>query len=217
MQSLCRSVIFLLCFSQHSWGALVTFQLKDNQGDPLPHAIISLFPLTEGAIQLAANSTPQSATLSQSNKQFTPHVVAVKKGATVTFPNQDSIKHQVYSLSEAQPFDLTIEAGETETGPTMSAAGAIHIGCNIHDWMQAYVYVTDTPWFAVSDSNGAVTIEVPDNEQFRWQLWHARLSQLEPVHQGELLTPSAPVSVQLQTALLPGYDEASDLDDFDDY
>ena len=212
-----RSLLLLVLSASNCWAANVSFSIVDKDNKPLADAIVSLIPTSKGAINMAATMTAPSAQMSQSEKQFSPHIVAVQQGQKVQFPNEDSIKHQVYSLSELQQFDLTVEAGATEYGPEMTTTGAINIGCNIHDWMQAYVYVVNTPWFAQSDSNGSVSITVPDNETFRWQLWYPRISDSEPSLSGEVETPEQLIAISLQSALLPAYDEASDFDDFDDY
>ncbi|BDX06805.1 methylamine utilization protein [Planctobacterium marinum] len=212
-----RSLILLLFSISHCWAANISFSVVDKDNNPLADAIISLTPTSEGAIKAAATAAAPVAQMTQSNKQFNPHVVAVQQGHKVHFPNEDSIKHQVYSLSELQQFDLTVEAGATEHGPQMTSTGAINIGCNIHDWMQAYVYVVDTPWFGQTDADGLVSIELPDNETFSWQLWHPRVSS-EEAHSGGLIqAPYGQVDIILKSALLPAYDEASDFDDFDDY
>src|SRR3954468_21718268 len=44
--------------------------------------------------------------ITQKDKSFAPHLLAVPVGSTVTFPNDDPIFHNVFSLSRPGPFDL---------------------------------------------------------------------------------------------------------------
>lgn len=212
-----RCFFVLMAISTPSWSATVTFTVQDKNGKPLTDAVVSLIPDSHGAKQAATQATAPSVNMTQSDKQFSPHIVAVQRGKAVQFPNKDSIKHQVYSLSDLQQFDLTIEAGETGIGPEMHATGAINLGCNIHDWMQAYVYVVDTPWFNKSDQHGKVSLEIPDNESFTWHVWHPRIMDDETGLSGVLKAPYSAITIKMQSELLPAWDEAADFDDFDDY
>lgn len=191
--------------------------LVDQEGSPFKGAIVSLLPTSPGAEKLSASMPLRKSVMVQRDKQFDPHIVAVQKGGMVDFPNEDGIKHQVYSLSEKLQFDLLVGQGETKTGPAMNASGVVSLGCNIHDWMQAYVYVTDTPWFATTDDTGSVTLNLPDNEHFRWEIWHPRFSESEQGLSGDIVIPGDKMLVTLKQTLLPDYNETEDFDDFDDY
>lgn len=217
MSLLLRALALLLLSTSYCWGASISFLILDKDNQPIPDAIVSLFPTSASGKKLATTMTAPPANMKQTNKQFRPHVVVVQKGQKVNFPNQDSIKHQVYSLSDLQQFDLTVEAGESQQGPEMQTEGAINIGCNIHDWMQAYVYVVNSPWFAQSGNDGKATLAIPDNETFEWRIWHPRMSNSEQNSSGSIGTNKTSMTIKLQSELLPAYDEVSDFDDFDDY
>src|SRR5438045_3845797 len=61
--------------------------------------------------------------LTQKNKSFLPHILAVPVGSTVSFPNDDSIFHNVFSLSRPNPFDLGLyRDGESKDRIFTSAA-----------------------------------------------------------------------------------------------
>ena len=51
---------------------------------------------------------PASATIAQSYQLFKPFVTVVMKGAAVAFPNQDNVKHHVYSFSDTKRIDLPL-------------------------------------------------------------------------------------------------------------
>jgi plastocyanin len=50
--------------------------------------------------------TPVQAEITTSEKELSPHVLVVPVGSTVSFPNHDPFNHNVFSLSEDNPFDL---------------------------------------------------------------------------------------------------------------
>jgi plastocyanin len=96
--------------------------------------------------------------LIQKNKSFEPHVLVVPVGAVVEFPNQDPFFHNVFSLFEGKRFDLGLyEAGATRL-VRFDRAGICYIFCNIHPEMSAVVVVLSTPYYAVSDHAGQITI-----------------------------------------------------------
>jgi hypothetical protein len=90
-----------------------------------------------------------------------PLVSVVQVGATINFPNNDKVRHHIYSFSPAHKFDQKLYSGQAATPQVFDKAGTVVLGCNIHDKMIAYVKVVDTPYFAKTDGAGAARIELP--------------------------------------------------------
>lgn len=110
----------------------------------------------------------------QKNKAFIPHLLVVRVGATVDFPNRDPFFHNVFSLFDGKRFDL----GLYEVGATNSVrfdrAGVSFLFCNIHPEMSAVVVSVDTPYYAVSDKSGNVSLPgVPDGK-YELHVWYER-------------------------------------------
>ena len=57
--------------------------------------------------------------------------------------------------------------------------GVVSVGCNIHDWMLAYIVVLDTPWFAKTADDGAALIAGAPPGRYRAEVWHPRLAKPE--------------------------------------
>ena len=70
------------------------------------------------------------------------------------FPNNDTVSHQVYSFSAAKRFQLPLYKGEVHPPVTFDRPGLVVLGCNIHDVMVGYIYVTDAPYFGKTDREG---------------------------------------------------------------
>lgn len=81
--------------------------------------------------------------VSQQNKQFTIKELTIKKGDTVSFPNQDPFFHNVFSLSDIKTFDLgSYPKGETKK-VVFDKAGTIDVECAIHPNMQMTIIVKE--------------------------------------------------------------------------
>jgi len=131
-----------------------------------------LNPLTDQAVSRPnAQSESMHPMLIQKNKVFNPHVLAVQVGSLVEFPNRDPFFHNVFSLFNGKRFDLGLyEAGSTR-GVHFDCAGICYIFCNIHPQMSAVVVVVDTPYFAVSDARGEITIPHVPTGRYQLNLW----------------------------------------------
>lgn len=161
-------------------AAALQAELVDAAGQPLADAVISL----RGPLD--APQAPSPARMDQRNKQFLPHVLAVRTGTSVAFPNSDDIRHQVYSFSPAKRFELRLYQGTPSEPVLFDKPGLVVLGCNIHDWMLGYIYVTDDPWFAVSDERGRAAIAELPAGRYAVTLWHPGNPQLLPQAAGEL-------------------------------
>ena len=147
------SLIFLTGYwalSAAALAATLTARVVDQQGAPLSNAVLTLQgPPGKSPVVLKAD-------MDQRGQEFVPRVLAVHRDTQVKFPNSDNIRHQVYSFSPAKRFELRLYSGTPSDPQLFDKPGVVVLGCNIHDWMVGYIYVTDEPWFAVSDANGVV-------------------------------------------------------------
>lgn len=172
-------------------------QVRDQQGQPVLGAVLTLQgPAGKGS------ATPR-ADMDQRDKEFAPHVLAVHTGTRVTFPNSDNIRHQVYSFSPTKRFELRLYEG-TPTDPLLfDKAGIVVLGCNIHDWMLGYIYVTDDPWFAVSDASGQIKFADLPAGRYSVTLWHPQSADMATLSGGELVVADAPQEKSYSLTLEP--------------
>jgi plastocyanin len=116
--------------------------------------------------------------LDQRNLDFWPHVLAVRVGTTVDFPNDDRVFHNVFSFRDGKVFDLGMYPVGALRHVTFDRAGLSRIFCNIHPGMAAYVLAVDSPFFAVSDQSGAFTIAEIPSGTYQYHAWRAGAAQL---------------------------------------
>jgi plastocyanin len=121
--------------------------------------------LSNAVVWLEARGAPPTPAnrrivLDQRNLTFYPHVLAIRAGTTVDFPNSDRVFHNVFSFRDGKRFDLGTYPVGTMRPVTFDRPGVSRLFCNIHPNMAAYVVVLDTPYFSVTDKSGR--FDIPD-------------------------------------------------------
>ena len=149
-------------------GATIFARVHDAAGAPLRDAAVYLVPATRPA----RASPPARAVIEQRDREFIPFVTVVRTGTSVTFPNRDQLMHHVYSFSPAKSFQIKLYEGDPPNPVLFDRPGVVAVGCNIHDWMQAYVLVVDTPHFAITDDSGRARIDGLPSGTYVAHAWH---------------------------------------------
>lgn len=175
--------------------ALVQIALKTAKGEPVADAVVSLLPAT-GAVPPPAGEVE----VMQKDEQFSPYVTVVQAGGRVVFPNRDTVQHHVYSLSKARKFELPLYAPGSSEAITFDQPGLVTLGCNIHDWMIAYIVVVPTPWFVKTGADGRAGLRAPAGA-YRLEIWHPRLTA--PLALDVMLAADKPLALEQTLTLKP--------------
>ncbi|HTR54410.1 MAG TPA: hypothetical protein VMJ10_27145 [Kofleriaceae bacterium] len=149
--------------------------LKIDGKPPKGLGVVMLWPARGGA----AKRTPKQRVMEQRGRSFLPHVLAVPVGSTVSFPNYDSIYHNVFSVSKAKAFDLGIYKNGEAREIKIDKPGVIRLGCNIHANMSAYIISVDAPHYVVVGDDGAYAFKALAPGKYRVQAWQE--NSAEPV------------------------------------
>ena len=160
----------LLCCGPVRAG-VVTVSVTDSAGKPLPQAVVLIEPMS-GRLPAPPMATVQVA---QTKRQFVPRVSVVTVGTPVAFPNQDTVRHHVYSFSPTKNFELKLYSGVPAQPVLFDKVGIAVLGCNIHDQMAAWIVVIDTPYHAVSDADGMARIPAVAAGSYQLRVWHPGL------------------------------------------
>lgn len=117
------------------------------------------------------------AVMNQKNLMFVPHVLPVLVGTTVDFLNSDNVLHNVFSPDQcAEKFNLgSWPKGKTKSYTFKSPGCVSTLLCNVHPEMEGYVVVVETPYFAVSGTDGSYSIKDVPPGKYTLKIWHEKL------------------------------------------
>lgn len=201
MRTAILASLALLALAPAARAADLSVSVVDAAGRPVPNAVVTVN--VAGAATAPIRFT-WPYTVSQKNIRFDPFVLIVPVGSDVTFPNQDKVRHHVYSFSATKKFELKLYGKEEARSVRFDKAGVAPLGCNIHDQMIAYVYVVDTPYAARTGADGTATVRGLPAGDARLTVWHplmktARNQLVKPMAVGASNSRSS-VKVDLRPA-----------------
>jgi plastocyanin len=133
-----------------------------------------------GAHRASARSSAQPPAVASREKRFDPHVLVVTRGSTVAFPNVDPIYHNAFSRTPGSEFDLGLYRRGAARAYGFRSPGLVHVYCNIHAEMAAYVLVMDTTdAFAIADAAGAFRLPDLPGGRHVVRAWNERAGEKE--------------------------------------
>lgn len=167
--------VLFLCVCRVGEGGEITGRVIGEDGAGIAQAMIFVL---EPPAEMTPSHSAGSAEMDQIHREFVPRLLPVTVGTEVRFPNHDQIHHHVYSFSRTKNFELPLYKGEAAPPVLFDKPGVVKVGCNIHDWMSAIIFVAPTPYFALSDESGAFTLANLPPGVYSLAAWH-ELSQVK--------------------------------------
>ncbi len=160
--------LIVLC-AGNAFAMNISATVQDDAGNPVKDAVLYATILDK---ETPLPQKPLEAVMDQQDREFVPYVLPIQTGTTVYFPNHDDLRHQVYSISPAKKFQLPLYKRMPPAPVLFDRPGAVVLGCNIHDWMIAYIYVMETPFFAKTGGEGKAEIRNLPPRTYEVRVWH---------------------------------------------
>ncbi len=173
MRSLILCALSLCLVPITAQAGTVAVHVVDAAGKPVSDAVITIYP-TAGVPKRPIRF-PWTNEVMQKNIAFNPRTLIVPVGATVAFPNQDKVRHHVYSFSKPARFELKLFGKDQTRSYTFTTPGAVALGCNIHDQMSGFIKVVDTPFAGKTNGSGDALIPAVTGGAARVIIWHPAL------------------------------------------
>lgn len=126
---------------------------------------------------VTAQPSKQPLVMNNRACRYEPHVLVVPVGSTVEFKNSDPTSHNVHTLPRRnRGINRTVSSGSS-VKEVQKRAEAYAVVCDIHPWMKGWIFVTDTPFVALTDAQGAFQISGLPPGKYQAKLWHETLGR----------------------------------------
>ena len=162
-------LICLIVLPLTSFSAEISITVKSTSGSLVTDAVATFTAKKNKRIK------SKTYIIDQINKTYVPHVKIIPVGSKISFPNKDNIRHHVYSFSDAKKFELPLYEGTPTKPVTFKKKGIVTLGCNIHDWMRGYIFISDTPYYGLSNTSGKIVIKNIPKGKYSLNIWHPRI------------------------------------------
>ncbi len=135
---------------------------------------------------LQPRKSPAVTHVDQRDYRFIPETVAIREGDSIRFTNSDPALHNVRADSGIESFNISLAPDGELLQPFRRAGNArkpVVIGCAFHSQMQAWVYVFDHPFFAVTVEDGKFQFDAVPPGDYDLEIIHpsGKLQQVRPV------------------------------------
>ncbi|MHB8844038.1 MAG: cupredoxin domain-containing protein [Nitrospirota bacterium] len=166
----------ILLFSCSGCTMTVHAFVQDENGNPVQNAVV-FATAPQGGVPVpppaaGGAGVAKRETIDLIDQKIVPLVTPVHIGTAVSFSNKDAIQHQIYSISPAKQFRLTIDRGTSSAEMAFDKPGVVVMGSAINDRMIGYIYVLKTPWFATTGADGKADLRDLPKGAYDVFVWH---------------------------------------------
>jgi len=122
--------------------------------------------------------------IAQKDLAFLPSLLPVRAGTRVEFPNLDDTYHNIFSYSPAKRFDLGRYRPDERPIPSevFDTPGLVTLRCDIHEHMRGLILVLNSPYFAVTDSEGRFRLSGLPSGHYALKAWiNSKTTREQPV------------------------------------
>ncbi len=146
--------------------------ITDQRGKPVGDAVVTVSPKQAKGV---APTARRIKTINQVALTFVPYIQVFRPGDKVVFHNSDKTRHHVYSFSPVKSFEFILNPGESSSLLELDKTGVVAVGCNIHDPMISYLYVSDAQWTVRASADGTAVVKDLPAGAYTVSVWQPRL------------------------------------------
>ncbi len=153
---------------------------NNNKLLPSKGVILTLTP-SDGRVLSLDQRAPMTHTIDMQDKTYLPGYISIRKNDRVSFVNKDKIKHNVFSSTGKNAFDLGTYSAGKKREVTLNSAGIVKVYCNIHADMATFISVSDNSISVVADHQGHFSIKDLEPGEYNLNVWHVRGEKTEKI------------------------------------
>lgn len=145
----------------------------ENERIQITGSIVTLVPRAPFAMS-KSSSAPKLHRIDMQNKTYLPRFLSIQKHDQVAFVNKDEIKHNVFSSSGKNAFDLGTYGAGKQRVVALGESGIVKVYCNIHSEMATFIAVNEYNFSVVTDADGGFEFNDISPGSYEIQVWHVR-------------------------------------------
>lgn len=143
-------------------------------GGNLVNAVVTIADIKKGK-----KMEPQKVTLDQKGCEYHPHVLAFPAGSTVEILNPDGVLHNVHSYSKVNSaFNKAQPKFKKKLTVKIEKPEAVEVKCDVHGWMQGWLFAAPSPYVAVTDNSGSFKLTDVPPGTYTLEVWHETLGKI---------------------------------------
>ncbi len=194
-------------------AAQLSVDLTDDHGKAISDAVVTL-ALDSAHSTVAVRLPSATHVIDQKDETFIPYVQIFRPGDWVVFRNSDATRHHVYSFSNVKRFDFMLKPGQSSPAILLDKPGIAAVGCNIHDQMATYLFISAVASIALSDEKGHAVFNDIASGNYTVHVWHPQLppGQVEPTQKVIIAAGPQVSRLAFTFPLLPDPRETMDRD-----
>ena len=152
-------------------------------------------------IQKGKSNPTGTITLTNSHCMFEPRVQGASVGQQIKISSDDPILHNTHPQANdtsATIYNIALPyKGFSVTKPLPATAELIRVKCDAHEWMRAWIWEFDDPYYATTDADGHFGIPDVPPGTYTIVAWHEVMGQKEA---SVTVAPGKPVTVDFSFA-----------------
>jgi len=135
--------------------------------------------IKDGLGDMAFPAPSEPVVLDQKGCRYHPHVMGVQVGQPLQIVNSDPVGHNIHPVpKENRGFNLSQPKQDMKSEKTFTQPEVmIPVGCDVHNWMNAWIGVLDHPYFAVTGADGSFALENVPPGSYTLAAWHEKLGE----------------------------------------
>jgi len=148
--------------------------IQVGDGGVLAGAVVWIDDIKKGK----AWSDGKAGSVDQKGCDYSPQIQVLSKGASLDVINSDNILHNIHAYAGDETlFNIAQPMQGMKTSKTLEKSGPIHLKCDVHSWMSAYVFVAANPYFAVTGADGSFSLADVPPGAYSVKVWHGKFGE----------------------------------------